>query len=112
MESLTNKIIRMQYYGNKHKTGFNHIYMSVGQVKMCSNDPVYVIDFEIADNQNINELTNSQVWGWLDNDDYFSIIKPNRRDLNMCFPAGLEYTEKLKRGKAYKLEIIKFVLTK
>lgn len=46
-------------------------------------------------------------WGWFDFEEQeITLVWPKRFLLDMCFPAGIDATEKANQGKAYRLEIV------
>lgn len=69
------------------------------------------VDLQISDDQTIPALNekheNADYWGWYDNEKGdFTMIYPQRFLLNMCFPYGMEASEKANQGKAYRLKIL------
>ena len=77
------------------------------------------VELSIADNQDIPpspqddpKINEPDYWGWWDNEKQdFTMIYAKRFLLDMCFPVGIEATEKHYKGKtwegkAYRLNVI------
>ena len=76
-------------------------------------DDIEEVELKISENQLIpfseQERTDKNVdyWGWFDNErEEITLIWHKRFLLNICFPYGIEATEKVGKGKAYRLEIV------
>ena len=74
---------------------------NIEKIKLC-----------VSDDQSIPEpnqkFDKADYWGWYDSNDkeFTNLIYPQRFLLNMCFPSGIEASEKAGQGKAYRLEVI------
>jgi hypothetical protein len=80
-------------------------------------EDIETIKFKIHEDQSLpekNNITNMtqqclvDYWGWYDykDDDFTMMIYPQRFLLNMCFPSGINGSEEVHHGKAFRLEII------
>lgn len=81
---------------------YNHIYPSIGQVRMCikSTDPVYEVEVREA-----KSTEDTPYWGWMNNNKEISMIYPRLFLLSMCFSHGVEAEEKVRHGRKIKVAI-------
>lgn len=90
---------------------FTHIYGDVIRTRMCSDHPIFEITLEIDTNQEKN-VGDVEYWGWLEGDGSLSMVFAAYFLFNMCFPYGVEASEKAGKGIAIKLKIVNSKLIK
>ena len=99
----TTAIIKSEYM-------FFGIHEKIACLYGVSKKDILYIEFKISADQTIrNNLhhPDPDYWGWLDYEkDRFTMIHAKRGLLNMCFAYGIDASEKLNRGKAYRIKIL------
>jgi hypothetical protein len=98
--------------GNFHHFG---IRKETSSLYGDSPESIKQVSLEIHENQDkptkeeFKEMCKTNIpdyWGWRDaGKDEFSLIYQQRFLLDMCFPAGLDTTEKNGRGNQYRLKV-------
>jgi len=94
---------------NEKGTHYKNFYSNIKGTQMCmgKSEPIFKIEVKISENQE-KDVDPIEYWGWIDNEDnYISLIYPQYFLLSMCFPYGIEATEKKGQGKAIKLKLTK-----
>ena len=95
--------ISFKHFGINSATAMLYGY----EEKDIQNVQFSVSKDQIKPKPNTNDMA-ADYWGWFDySNNRFSLIYPKYFLLDMCFPAGIEGTEKANQGKAYSLELIK-----
>ena len=99
--------------GEKCFKHFNIHPVTATMYGVKKEDIINVI-LEIADEQTVPEAnpikgyTEADYWGWFNfKDKRFVFIYAQYFLLNMCFPAGIQATDKQGEGKAYRLIVTK-----
>ena len=93
---------------------FVHFGIHETTAKLYGHEPeeIVKVKLEVSDNQEVPPANDTSMvedyWGWYDNKKQrFTLVYAKRFLLNMCFPYGIEATEKTGEGKAYRLKITK-----
>lgn len=98
----------------KGEDGYKHFGIHQDFAFLCGYQPsdVVKVNFKISDNQELNFNKNkSDYWGiFVFEEKRFIAIYPSYIQLNMYNPAGIEWYEYNKIGKAYRIEIIEEAL--
>lgn len=80
---------------------FHHVYASRRQVEMCGGGDVLEVTVRIAE-----EHEDAPYWGWLDTGkDVPVMIKPDYRQLCVCFQAESGMLERVRRGFGHPVRI-------
>ena len=111
MKELFNKTAVL----NTNKGFYHHFGIRGCTACLYGDKPedIMLVEFKISEDQTVPEFNNKDLnadyWGWyeIEKDD-FTLIYPKRFLLDMCFPAGIDNTEKAlpDKGKAYRLEVV------
>lgn len=94
----------------KKEGEYRHFGIFPATAGIYGDDPkdIITVVVSISPDQSIpTEVQNeADYWGWYDKDEKeTSMIYQSRFQLNMCFPSGIEHNENLGKGKAYRLNI-------
>ena len=111
---MKNKIIKQTAVFNG-KT-FEHFGIKPHIASMYGKKPEDIINVEltVANDQTIPpppqedpNVNDADYWGWYDFKRIdFTMVYAKRFLLEMCFPAGLEESEKFREGKAYRVNVV------
>jgi hypothetical protein len=86
---------------------FNNIYSNAFGTKMCGDDEIYKLTFELAPDLE-RDKEEVEYWGWLNNKGELSMVYANYFLFDMCFPNGAEASEGFGDGKRVKLNLLNF----
>lgn len=98
---------------------YHHFGIVPSLASMYGNKPedIETITMKISEDQSIpvpnGEYREADYWGWInaDEDELSTMLFAQRFLLDMCFPTGIAGSEEAGRGKAYRLEIVKTIIT-
>jgi len=107
---MKNKVVtKTAVFNGKY---FEHFDICPITASLYGNKESDIIEVElsIADNQtkptSNDKNMDADYWGWMDNKKQdFTMVYAKRFLLDMCFPAGIDGTEKFGDGKAYRLNV-------
>lgn len=96
----------------RYDNGLLHAFY-VSPITAClygiRDEKIETVKLKVAENQNREDEADVEYWGWFDFEEqkFLSFIQDSYLKLCICFPAGIESSEELGRGRAYRLEEVK-----
>jgi hypothetical protein len=96
---------------NNGEDYFTHIYGDLMGTRMCGDHPIFEITLEVDGNQEKN-IGDIEYWGWINGNGSLTMVFAAYFLFNMCFPYGVEASEKDGKGIAVKFKIVNSKLIK